>query len=254
MGEQAKRPIDKKLGGPGQAPHRPEVGGNRPSAPSTRSWGEQAKRPIDKKSRLAQELLLQCLVQALSARSKRPEEDLQMRKSASEGQASSRHSDGLGADGSPPCESAQTQEQGERALVQGIVQGDRVAWQRFVCDYSETLRFSILNTLRRFSAAAPPELVEDLEAELHCRLCEHGFRRLAAFRGDSSLRQWLKVVAANAVIDHLRARRPSVSLESLEEAGTELPDSSASPEEVFARQELEQAVERLFAQLGDEDT
>jgi RNA polymerase sigma factor (sigma-70 family) len=62
------------------------------------------------------------------------------------------------------------------------------------------------------------------------------------------------VVAANAVIDHLRARRPSVSLESLEEAGTELPDSSASPEEVFARQELEQAVERLFAQLGDEDT
>ncbi|MDX9723893.1 MAG: hypothetical protein RBU37_24295, partial [Myxococcota bacterium] len=46
-GQQAKRPIDKKLGTTGEAPNRQEVGENRRSAQSTR---KQAKCPIDKKS------------------------------------------------------------------------------------------------------------------------------------------------------------------------------------------------------------
>jgi hypothetical protein len=49
--EQAKRPMDKRLGKSGQAPNGQEVGEIRPSAQWTRSWGNQAKRPMDKKSK-----------------------------------------------------------------------------------------------------------------------------------------------------------------------------------------------------------
>ncbi|MDX9721352.1 MAG: hypothetical protein RBU37_11450 [Myxococcota bacterium] len=51
MGEQAKRPINKQLGGTGQAPNQQTTWGNRPSAQSTNNLGEQAKRPINKQVR-----------------------------------------------------------------------------------------------------------------------------------------------------------------------------------------------------------
>ncbi len=85
------------------------------------------------------------------------------------------------------------------------------------------------------------------------------FRNLRSFRG-GSFRAWLFRIVTNACYDELRRRkrRPTTSLEPLDDAGEEvespawLADSSDTPEQKIERKELEQAIQHCLDELPEE--
>ena len=68
------------------------------------------------------------------------------------------------------------------------------------------------------------------------------FRALATYRGDAKLSTWIDRIAVRVVFHHIRARRPSVSLESVREPGT----TGAAEDQAHAREGLR----RLYAVLA----
>lgn len=84
------------------------------------------------------------------------------------------------------------------------------------------------------------------------------YRRLNTFRG-GSFRSWLLRIATNASYDVLRVRkrRPAVSIDALvgeneEQAPFQFPDQQAGPEEQIAQKELAAALQRVLAQLPED--
>jgi len=142
------------------------------------------------------------------------------------------------------------------ALIDLVVGGDRLPWEQFATQHELTLRFALIRTMARFGLTPTAEQLEDLEADLSLNLVAQNFRRLAKYSGRCSLRQWLKVVAGNFAVDHLRRQRPVISLD-LEgpghSAADSLVDESPGPDELIERRELQESIENLLAQLNDED-
>ncbi len=68
------------------------------------------------------------------------------------------------------------------------------------------------------------------------------FRALATYRGDAKLSTWIDRIAVRVVFHHIRARRPTVSLESVREPGT----TGALEDQTHAREGLR----RLYAVLA----
>ncbi len=85
------------------------------------------------------------------------------------------------------------------------------------------------------------------------------FRSLGSYRG-GSFRAWLIRIVTNACYDEIRRRkrRPSTSLEPLDDSGEEIEsphwmaDPSESPEESVERVELARAIRRCLSDLPDE--
>ncbi len=85
------------------------------------------------------------------------------------------------------------------------------------------------------------------------------YRNLRSFRG-GSFRAWLFRIVTNACYDELRRRkrRPTTSLEPLDDAGEEvespgwLADSSDTPEQRAERRELERAIQRCLDDLPED--
>ncbi|MFT6400067.1 MAG: DNA-directed RNA polymerase specialized sigma24 family protein, partial [Bradymonadia bacterium] len=102
------------------------------------------------------------------------------------------------------------QRQLDRALVDACIAGSSPAWARLVEENREHVRFAIRRTAKRYGASANDDFIEDLESALFLRLVVDDFRRLRLYRGDASLRGWLKVLAVNCTVDALRKRRPTV--------------------------------------------
>ena len=68
------------------------------------------------------------------------------------------------------------------------------------------------------------------------------FRALATYRGDAKLSTWIDRIAVRVVFHHIRARKPTVSLESVGEVGT----SGEIEDQTHARDGLR----RLYAVLA----
>lgn len=85
------------------------------------------------------------------------------------------------------------------------------------------------------------------------------FRNLRSFRG-GSFRAWLFRIVTNACYDELRRRkrRPTTSLEPLDDSGEEvespgwLADPSDTPEQRAERRELERAIQHCLDDLPDD--
>lgn len=79
------------------------------------------------------------------------------------------------------------------------------------------------------------------------------YRAFGRFRGEANARTWLYRVARNVCIDFLRARRQTVSLDSLREAGFDMPDE-ATPSAYMALDAADRkaALERAIALLPDD--
>jgi RNA polymerase sigma-70 factor (ECF subfamily) len=84
------------------------------------------------------------------------------------------------------------------------------------------------------------------------------YRNLNKFRG-GVFRSWLLRIATNACYDALRARkrRPSVSLDALQESDDDgplfdLPDPGESPDDLALRRELAAAIKRGIAELPED--
>ena len=123
-------------------------------------------------------------------------------------------------------------------------QGDAAAFECLYKAHSKHVYSLCLRMLRNMAEA------EDLTQQVFLQL----FRKIGTFRGDSSFSTWLHRISVNAVLMHLRRKRPAENqMDSLDDAGS----CSADPREsgnnplsmtaVIDRLNLKRAVRRLPA-------
>src|ERR1700737_2957285 len=124
----------------------------------------------------------------------------------------------------------------ERRLIDRSAAGDQEAFRQLV------LRNHRLVINVAFRALGELSLAEDVAQGGFIKV----YKALPGYRHDKPFKHWLHRVAANAVTDALRRRRPVVSLDGMEQPPAS-PDSH--PQDIAARHDLQRAVRHAIASL-----
>lgn len=123
-----------------------------------------------------------------------------------------------------------TQPTDDATIVSRCISGDRSAWGVLYQRWSRHLALTVRQTLRTYHVRWSGEAIEDHVAVLFIKLLDQHCHKLRSWRGDASLKTWLRVFAANATIDALRSSRGkhTTPLDELDEelGTTQPPDSS----------------------------
>ena len=124
----------------------------------------------------------------------------------------------------------------ERRLIDRSAAGDQEAFRQLVLRYHRL----VINVA--FRALGELALAEDVAQDVFIKV----YKALPAYRHDKPFKHWLHRVAANAVTDALRRRRPVVSLDGMEQ-----PPASrdADPQDIATRHDLQRAVRHAIASL-----
>ena len=124
----------------------------------------------------------------------------------------------------------------ERRLIDRSATGDQEAFRQLVIRHHRL----VINVA--FRALGELSLAEDVAQEVFLKV----YKALPGYRHEKPFKHWLHRVAANAVTDALRRRRPVVSLDGLEQP----PASRESdPMDVATRHDLQKAVRQAIANL-----
>ncbi len=124
----------------------------------------------------------------------------------------------------------------ERRLIDRSAAGDHDAFRQLVIRYHRL----VINVA--FRALGELSLAEDVAQEVFLKV----YKALPGYRHEKPFKHWLHRVAANAVTDALRRRRPLVSLDGMEQP----PASRESdPLDVATRHDLQRAVRQAIASL-----
>lgn len=134
----------------------------------------------------------------------------------------------------------------ETALIQDAQQGDLDAFNRLILAYQDRVYNQAFRVLGESQSA------DDATQEAFIS----AYKNLRSFRG-GSFRAWLLRIVTNACYDELRRRkrRPTTSLEPLDDAGDEIEsphwiaDPGELPEDNIVRSELGQAIQDCLNQL-----
>jgi RNA polymerase sigma factor (sigma-70 family) len=137
----------------------------------------------------------------------------------------------------------------ELSLISAAKKGDLDSFNCLVLSYQDQVFSHAYRMMGEEEAAADATQDAFISA----------FRNLHSFRG-GSFRAWLFRIVTNACYDELRRRkrRPSTSLEPLDDAGEEiespawLADPSDTPEQRIERLELEKGIQRCLDDLPDD--
>lgn len=104
----------------------------------------------------------------------------------------------------------------ESEVIARAQQGDGAAFESLYHAHCKHVYCLCLRMLKNAAEA------EDLTQQVFLQL----FRKIATFRGDSSFSTWLHRISVNAVLMHLRRKRPADSqIESLDDTGAGSVDS-----------------------------
>jgi RNA polymerase sigma-70 factor (ECF subfamily) len=137
----------------------------------------------------------------------------------------------------------------EVGLIQAARKGDLEAFNRLILAYQDMVYSQAYRVL------GDPQGADDAAQQTFIS----AYKNLRSFRG-GSFRAWLLRIVTNACYDELRRqkRRPTTSLEPLDDSGEEiespkwLADSSELPEDSVMRAELSHAIQRCLERLpGD---
>jgi RNA polymerase sigma-70 factor, ECF subfamily len=134
----------------------------------------------------------------------------------------------------------------EAALIQAAQAGDLNAFNALVQTYQDML-FN-----QAYRVMGEPEYAADATQEAFIS----AYKKLRSYRG-GSFRAWLLRIVTNACYDELRRRqrRPTTSLEPLDDGGDEiespqwLADPGETPEDSLERAELSSAIQRCLNDL-----
>lgn len=141
-------------------------------------------------------------------------------------------------------------------FVQRCVSGDKRAWDEFVDKYSGLIYNYICSIFRANGLnPLPQDNVNDAFQEIFVSLTKDNFRKLRSFKAKngSSFATWLRRVAVNYTIDHLRRLKPLVSLDAERQDGFSLKDvladdSASAADALVGREKLDgltDCIERL---------
>lgn len=132
----------------------------------------------------------------------------------------------------------------EAELVAGAKRKDEAAIRAIIRRHNRAL-FRLARSL------LPDDEAEEALQESYLR----AFAGIAEFRGEASLRTWLRRIVVNEALGRIRRRRPTVDLEVLDHAtptaigAFPLSPSPADPERIMAQDQirllLEQAIDEL---------
>lgn len=143
----------------------------------------------------------------------------------------------------------------EKQLLARCIRGDKEGWNLFVLRFSRLIRHSLHQTLRQKNPPVQPEALDDLHQEVFYSLMADDYRKLRQFRGKNgcSLASWIRMIAVRKAIDHLRKKRPTISIEgdlSTSEHSYEYPDGKPNPEEKTIKSEELQIVIQIIQRLS----
>jgi RNA polymerase sigma-70 factor (ECF subfamily) len=124
----------------------------------------------------------------------------------------------------------------ERRLIDRSAAGDQEAFRQLVIRHHRL----VINVA--FRAIGELSLAEDVAQEVFLKV----YKALPSYRHDKPFKHWLHRVAANAVTDALRRRRPVVSLDCMEQ---QPPSRESDPQDVATRHDLQRAVRHAIASL-----
>jgi RNA polymerase sigma-70 factor (ECF subfamily) len=109
-------------------------------------------------------------------------------------------------------------------LITKVISGDHSAAEMFVVRYSR----AIMGVFGKFRSLTKQD-AEDLLQEVFGRLFEEDCAALRDWRGGTALAAYIKRIARNMAVDHLRARSRQPQ-SAPEEDEDEVPDSADDPE------------------------
>jgi RNA polymerase sigma-70 factor, ECF subfamily len=134
----------------------------------------------------------------------------------------------------------------ERKLVAEAQRGSTLAFERLVEKYEPRISRLARNIARNYEDA------EDVMQNAFVK----AFRKLSAFRGDSSFYTWLVRITVNEALMGIRRRRRSeVLMDGSGESGAfllpdEIEDSAPSPEQSYSQTELHGILAEAIRALG----
>lgn len=138
----------------------------------------------------------------------------------------------------------------ERELIRRGRRGDIAAYEEIFDRYRRRVYNLVYRMVANESDAA------DLTQEVFVKV----FTTLPSLKSERAFPAWLRTVATNTVLDHLR-RRPNVPSESLDErtilgddqsVEREIPSWSDNPERATETKTLQEAVQRAISSLEDD--
>jgi len=129
----------------------------------------------------------------------------------------------------------------EPDLVARARLGDRAAFRAIMQRCNQRL-FRIARGVMRDEAEA-----EDVLQEAYAR----GFAAVADFRGEAGIATWLTRIVLNEAHRRLRARRPTVDLDELDERVVPFPGRAEDPEADAARAQIRRMLEQAVDQLPE---
>ena len=138
----------------------------------------------------------------------------------------------------------------EIGLLEALRRGEEAAYEALILRYEQPV-FSLVSRLVDNSPDAA-----DVVQEVFLKV----FRKVASFRGDSSLKTWIYRIAVNEARNHRRwfgrHRRREIGLESDSGKGSGLgfedwiPDPGRSPDDAAVDQETHALIEHALAQVN----
>ena len=124
----------------------------------------------------------------------------------------------------------------ERRLIDRSAAGDQEAFRQLVLRYHRL----VINVA--FRALGELALAEDVAQDVFIKV----YKALPGYRHEKPFTHWLHRVAANAVTDALRRRRPIVSLDGMEQQPA---SRDGDPQDIAARHDMQRAVRHAIASL-----
>jgi len=138
----------------------------------------------------------------------------------------------------------------DHQLIASVLNDDPYAQRRFVEEYTR-----VFTSAFRRMMSHRDDLVADLVQEVFESLFANDYRKLRAWRGESSLRCYLLKVASNVAMDRLRSRqyRPIGVTDNTDQAGDPLNPAENSPLTTMLANEIRGAVDHCLRQLRARD-
>jgi len=132
----------------------------------------------------------------------------------------------------------------DRELVALLLSGDASAAETLVLRH----RFVVMRALRRFRTLTRAD-VEDLFQDVFTRLFVNDCAALAAWHGPADLAAYIRRIASNVALDHLRSRRRQPETDPLEESD-EIASDVDDPETIALLNQLRRMMLQAIQQLA----
>ena len=147
--------------------------------------------------------------------------------------------------------------QQERALIAGCIQGNKDAWQDFICRYSSLVYYIVRKILYSRHCDMAGEEIDDLHNDIFLSIIDNNGKKLRQYEGKNgcTVSSWVRVIAVRSTIDYLRRKRATRSLSEDEttRAVEQQSASSGSPLQSLEDGERKQLLQDAIADLPEKD-